>query len=119
MASLIVQVGNTTLPHVAGFIPTHEKIVEFERDSEGNGHGDLITKKWKLQITFSVLTAEETASVLNATSNFSFPVTFYNTETGSTTTVTCYEGNKNFPLWKVDQSGGYMTNGGTLNLIEL
>lgn len=119
MASAIVTVGSTVFPEITGLVPTHEKIVNFERDSEGNGHGDIIALKWKLQINFGVLTAEQTKAILSSTLPFSFQVSFYDPETGSSGSFIGYEGNKSFPLLGKDPKGGYMTNGGSINLIEI
>ena len=119
MAANLVVVSGTTFPEITGLIPTREKIVEFERGSDGNAHGDLIANKWKLQITFGVLTAEQTSAILNSIKDFKFQVSFYDPMTKSSGSFTGYEGNKNFPLLCHDPNGGYMTNGGTLNLIEL
>lgn len=116
---MVVSINGLDLPNVAGMTPTHEKIVNFERDSAGNGHGDVVAYKWKLEIKFSVLTAAQTSAILNATKPFSFSVSFYNPETGQSGTFTGYEGNKSFPLFKKEASGGFSTNEGSLNIIEL
>lgn len=118
-ATRLVKVGSTIYPEITALIPNREKIVDFERGSDGNAHGDLIANKWKLQITFGVLTAEQTSAILNSIVDFSFTVEFYDPMTGASGTFVGYEGNKNFPLLCEDINGGYMTNGGTLNLIEL
>lgn len=115
----VISINGTDLVKVTGFLPNHKKIVKFEKDSMGNVHGDIIAKKWEVQITFGRLSASETSQVLTAINDFSFTVLFKNPENGETVIFVAYENSRNFPIVAPDPLGGYITEDGALNLIEM
>lgn len=88
------------------------------RGSDGTMLGDLVSIKYKLQITWPPLTAAQSATIDRAVSNAFFPVTFTDPATGGRTTITCYAGAPSYNVYSY-VNGVKMCSGVQVDLIQM
>jgi hypothetical protein len=95
----MLSINNVEMPTPSGYSANIMDIVDAERDSKATMHIDFIAKKWKLEVTWSVLKQADMTKVLNALeNNTTFNVSFINPNTGSPTTAIFYKGDRSVTM---------------------
>jgi hypothetical protein len=78
---------------------------------------DRVATKRTLECAWGALTNAEISAILTATTAVFFNVSYPDPQTGTTSTITCYAGDKSSPMLKY-QAGGIVWDGLTMNFIE-
>ena len=94
----MIKINGVEMPSPTGFIPMIMDITKAERNSQGKMFIELIATKYKLDVSWGVLTQEEITVLLTAIKPVSFTVTFLDPESGTDKTITCYKGDRSIPL---------------------
>ena len=89
------------------------------RDVTGLMHNNVVTKKWKIEMSFSVPSPDKVAQLLNAVNTATFKVKFYNPMAQAIEERTFYVGDRTLPvyLWKPNTQFVYETL--SFNIIEV
>ena len=93
-------------------------ITNGERDSTGTMHIDWIATKYKLQVKWGILSADEISTILKTIKPIVFDVTFNDPESGSEKTISVYKGDRTMPVLFFENGKPYY-KGFSVNLIEL
>lgn len=114
-----VQIDGKPLPPIAKLQIDHEKIWSKNtgRTDSGEMVGDIVTRKWKLQIEFAPLSDAQVSKLEGLIDPAFFDVTFRSPRTGENTTVSMYAGTPSYPVYSyVNGLPRYL--GVTVDLIE-
>lgn len=115
----VLTIGGKVMPRVQKLEISKEKVWSKNagRGADGGMIGDVVTRKLKLEITFSPMTDAEAALLDAALDPAFFNVTFKNPATGKMDTKTMYAGTPKYPVYTyADGFPRYV--GTTVNLIE-
>ena len=115
----VLKINGTEMPSISGLSITRERIWSKNtgRTADGVMRGDIITKKWKIQVTFTPMSDEKAKLLENAISPAFFDVTFLSPESGAMETVTMYAGSSLYKVYSyVDGLPRYVGN--AVDLIE-
>lgn len=88
------------------------------RDVTGVMHNNVVTKKWKIELSFFVPSETEVAMLLTAVNTPTFNVTFHDPMTQTDVTKKFYVGDRNIPVYMWQQSK-ITYNNLSFNLIEV
>lgn len=117
MASL--KLNGTVIPYVQKIEITRNPIWSSNtgRTASGKMVGDLVTQKYKLKITFSPMSDEDTVSLEAVISQAFFDVTFKNPTTGKMETKKMYADAPVYPVYSyADELPRYVGN--AVSLVE-
>lgn len=90
----MIKINNSTIPAPVSYAPNLMDITNGERNSKGTMFIDLVAKKWKLELSWGVLTQEELTEILQALeAQITFSVTFIDLY-GKEQTKTFYKGDR-------------------------
>lgn len=89
------------------------------RDVTGLMHNNVVTKKWKIEMSFNVPDPDRVAQLLKAVNTPTFKVKFYNPMEQAVEERTFYVGDRSLPvyLWKPNTKFVYETM--SFNIIEV
>lgn len=114
----IVTIDGKSMPPISSLQISHEKIWSKNtgRGADGEMIGDVVAKKWKLEIGFAPLTDAQ-ANLLETLLEPAFFTVSFKTPSGARKTVTMYAGTPVYPVYSY-VSNLPRFNGVAVNLIE-
>ena len=89
------------------------------RDVTGLMHNNVVTKKWKIELEFSVPTPDTVSTLLNAVNSSTFQVRFYNPMTKAAEEHTFYVGDRSIPVYMWRPNNKFVYNSLSFNIIEV
>lgn len=99
----IVKIDGRSLPPISGLTITHEKVWSSNtgRTAANNAElvGDVVGRKWKLQIAFAPLTDEQVQLLDSLVYPAFFDVTFFSPQHNHDITVKMYAGTPTYPIY--------------------
>lgn len=100
-SSLVIGGKNMPEPKQNGLKITREKIWSKNtgRGADGTTIGDVVARKWKLQVEWPILSDDEAAVVGNAVEPAFFSVKFKNPNTKKMDTLEMYAGTPVYPVY--------------------
>ena len=116
-----LKIGNTDVSNlVKGLKVGYETLVSDNSGRNANGDTvlDIINRKVKLYVTFRPMDSSEMATLLSAISNYVISVSYRDSKTNTTNTITCYTGTPEPEYyWILDNQLLYKSM--SLNFIEM
>lgn len=114
----MISINNVKMPSPSSYTPNLMDITKGERNSKGTMFIDLITKKWKLELTWGILTQEEMRIILKELeSGVTFEVTFIDLY-GDKQTRKFYKGDRKAGMILI-KDGAVIWKDFSVNLIEV
>lgn len=115
-----LKINTTELPMPSSFEVTIQDFdsSESNRNSQGQLFRDRICVKYKLNVTWRALDAEQMSMILNAISDVFFNVTFFDPKLNGYRTTTMYTGDRTPTLYTFREDGTVIYNDFTISLIE-
>ena len=96
----MIKINNSSIISPNDYTVSIFDITKAERNSKGDMQIDLINKKFKVEVSWKILTQQEMTQILNALeSSVTFKVEFLDPQTGSMITRDFYKGDRTIPIF--------------------